>query len=88
MLTTNRPRSQAAPSAKPSPAAERRKRRRLDKRQERQRQRDGIRIARSPYDAEVLEKLIGLHYLDERDASDPCAVGEAYFAMVKQIKFP
>jgi hypothetical protein len=61
----------------------RRERRREQMRRYRQRERDGVRVSFAPYDADVIDYLIATEWLDPLLDRDPRAIGEAYFALVK-----
>jgi hypothetical protein len=43
----------------------------------------GRRIARAPWDATIVNFMIATNYLDPAEAGNPRAVGEAYYAMVR-----
>jgi hypothetical protein len=44
----------------------------------------GIKIARAPHDAVVLDFMIAMKWLDPKRADDPAAIGQAYFALVRK----
>jgi hypothetical protein len=43
----------------------------------------GVKIARAPYDAVVLDFMIAMKWLDPKRADDPAAIGDAYNRMTK-----
>jgi hypothetical protein len=61
----------------------RRARHTLEQQRYRSRRRRGVKIARAPYDAETLDILIDLGWLDPQNCSDPDAIGAAYFGAIK-----
>ena len=46
----------------------------------------GVSIAPLPYGAELLDTLIRLHYLDERDCGDRVKIGAAAARMIENIE--
>jgi hypothetical protein len=57
--------------------------RREQMRRYRQRERDGVRIALAPFDQQVIDYLVATNWLDPALDDDPRAVGEAYYALVR-----
>jgi hypothetical protein len=49
----------------------------------RQRRKRGVKIARAPFDAETLNVLIDLGWLDPQNCNDPDAIGAAFFGAIK-----
>jgi hypothetical protein len=81
------PRPLEAPNPSPSPSRARQKALKATyMRRYRRRCARGIKIARTPYDAGTLDKLIDLGWLKPEDAGDVDKVGLAFYRAVRSVK--